>query len=70
MLAPLFVAAKGAGLSVLAESAGLAARVALESRLFVLDGLALLLALAALAIVAAPGDAGPNRFGPDPRDQD
>ena len=70
VLAPLFVAAKSAGLSLLAQSEGLAARVALESHLFVLDGLAVLLALAALAIVAAPGDAGPNRFGPDPRDQD
>lgn len=70
VLAPLFVAAKSAGLSLLAQSQGLDARVALESYLFALDGLAVLLALAALAIVAAPGDAGPNRFGPDPRARD
>ena len=56
-----------AALSLMAKLGGTDARVALDERLFLLDGAALLAALAALAIIAAPGDAGPNRFGPDPR---
>lgn len=67
VLAPLFVAGRGAALSLVAKLGGTDARVALDERLFLLDGAALLAALAALAIIAAPGDAGPNRFGPDPR---
>lgn len=66
---PLFIAVRNAALSGLSASAGIDARISFDRYLFVLDGLAVLAAIATFALLAAPGTAGPNTHGPDPRNR-
>ena len=53
--------------SILARTAGIEARIRFDSFAWPLDVLATLASLGILILIALPGSAGPNRFGPDPR---
>ena len=52
---------------VIANVAGMDARIAFDRMTWLLDWAAIFANLAAVILAILPGTAGPNRFGPDPR---
>ncbi len=53
--------------TTIALSQGMQARIELDRMTWILDWVVILANLALVILLALPGSAGPNRYGPDPR---